>query len=111
MLTLRDFLDLLARRKLVILFVAVLTPLAAVVGSLQQQKLYQASAEVLLTRKDLAATLSGTIDASVYEEADRIAETQANVARVPAVARRVLKAAGASDKSAREFLEASEFAP
>jgi Mrp family chromosome partitioning ATPase len=103
--TLRDYLNVVRRRKWIILQALVLVPAAAVFFSLQQERLYQATAEVLIGRQNLAASLTGTVDPTVYQQADRIIQTQASLARVPDVARRVLEEAGlAGSEMARGFL-------
>ena len=58
--TLRDYLDVVKRRKWVILQALVLVPAAAIAFSLTQTKLYEASAEVLISQQNLAAALTGT---------------------------------------------------
>jgi tyrosine-protein kinase len=106
--TLRDYLNVVRRRKWIILLALVLVPAAAILFSLQQERLYQANAEVLIGRQNLAASLTGTVDPTVYQQADRIIQTQANLARVPDVARRVLEEAGiAGSETPREFLSRS----
>lgn len=102
---LSDYLRVLRRRKWLFLPAALLVSVAAVLLSLRQENLYEASAEVLLRQEDLAATLTGT--APVYQDPIRLTETQANLARVPAVAQRVLRQAGLSGRSVEEFLDAS----
>jgi Mrp family chromosome partitioning ATPase/capsular polysaccharide biosynthesis protein len=67
-------------------------------------RLYEASADVLLSHQDLASTLTGTQNPNVAQAADRVAETQARLARVRPVATRTLKAAGVTDETAAEFL-------
>jgi polysaccharide biosynthesis transport protein len=88
--TLRDYLQVVRRRKWIILQAVVLVPLAAVLFSLHQQKLYQAEAQVLLSSQNLAAQLTGTQSTGINLQPDRIAQTQADVARVPQLAQRVL---------------------
>ena len=88
--TLRDYLHVVRRRKWIILQAVVLVPLAAVLFSLHQQKLYQASAQVLLSAQNLAAQLTNTQSTGINLQPDRIAATQAEVARVPTIAARVL---------------------
>ena len=82
------------RRKWIILQALVLVPLAAVLFSVRQQHMYQASAEVLLSRQNLANALTGTVDPTIYLQADRVAQTQADLARVPLVAQRTIEALG-----------------
>ena len=60
----------------------VAVPLAAVLFSLHQQKLYQTSAEVLLSSQNFAASLTGVTDPSLNQQADRGAQTQADLALV-----------------------------
>src|SRR3954447_3263146 len=91
--TLRDYLHVVRRRKWVILQAAIVVPVAALAFSLHQQPRYQASAQVLLSQQDLGNQLTGTQDTSVYTPADRRAQTQADLARVPAVAQRAARAA------------------
>src|SRR5215210_6623544 len=83
--TLRDYLQVVRRRRWIILQAVLLVPVAAVLFSLQQDKQYEASAQVLLSRQNLANSLTGTQDPTVYIQADRLAQTQADVARVPTI--------------------------
>lgn len=101
---LRDHLRIVSRRKWIILACALLAPATAVALSLRQQALYEASADVLLSRQDLAAALTNTNDPLASQDAERLAETQVNVARVPRVAGRALDAAGVRDRSAGDLL-------
>ena len=75
--TLRDYLHVVRRRKWIILQAVVLVPLAALLFSLNQEKLYQAQAQVLLSSQNLAAQLTGTQVTGVSLQPDRIAQTQA----------------------------------
>src|SRR3954453_13218499 len=84
--SLRDYLRVVRRRKWIILQAVVLVPLAAVLLSLHQQKLYQASSQVLLIHQNLANHLSGIQGPGLYQSADRTVGTQERLARVPAVA-------------------------
>ena len=52
--TLTDYLRVLRRRKWIVVVAVVLAPLAAVLVSVRQQHVYQASAEVLLNRQNLS---------------------------------------------------------
>jgi succinoglycan biosynthesis transport protein ExoP len=92
--TIRDYARLLLRRKWIVLATAVLVPALAVVFSLRQESLYSASAKVLLKQGNLAAVLAGVADYSYYVDPNRVAQTQIQLAETPAVAARVLKAAG-----------------
>jgi len=57
---LHHFLHVLSRRRWVVLAAIVVVPLVAVAVSLRQVRLYEASADVLLSHQDLASTLTGT---------------------------------------------------
>jgi succinoglycan biosynthesis transport protein ExoP len=107
---LRDYLRVLRRRKWLIALTVVLVPLTAVIFSLRQSVLYEASAEVLLSRQNLAATLTNTQDPLASQQAERVAQTQADLARTPTVAARVLEAARAPG-TPQEFLDASSVRP
>ncbi len=90
-LTLRDFLHLIRRRKWIVLQTVVLVTLVVTALSVSQPKLYQSSARVLLSFQNLANQLSGVSGgSSVVQQPDRVARTQAGVARTSAVAQRVL---------------------
>lgn len=102
--TLRDYLQVVRRRKWVILLAVVAAPLAAVALSLRQEPLYRASAEVLLSRQNLATTLTGAQDPTAYLQAERFAQTQADLAQAPEVARRTLERLEIIDRSPAELL-------
>jgi tyrosine-protein kinase len=105
--SLRDYLRLIRRGKWLVLQAVVLVPAAAVLLSLQQQHLYEASSEVLLARQNVAAALTDTPDVTLSQDAARLVETQANLARVPAVAVRALMEAKVFDRTAQELLDSS----
>jgi Mrp family chromosome partitioning ATPase/capsular polysaccharide biosynthesis protein len=105
--TLVSYLGVFVRRKWVVLPPLVIVPLVAVAIALRESPVYQASAQVLLSHQNLAATLSGVADTTASLQPDRIAQTQADLARVPAVAQRTLAAVGLHDRSALDFLKAS----
>jgi succinoglycan biosynthesis transport protein ExoP len=88
--TLRDYLHVVRRRKWIILQAVVLVPLAAVLFSLHQKPVYQASAQVLLSRQNLANTLNGIQDPGALIQSQTFAQTQADIAQSPQVAQRVL---------------------
>src|SRR5918911_912870 len=106
--TLRDYLQVIRRRKWVIAQAAVLVPVVAVAFSLRQPAKYQAAADVLLSRQNLATSLTGVQDTSVYgAQADRSAQTQADLARSPEVAERALESVRAFDMTIASFLASS----
>lgn len=105
--TLRDYLQIVRRRKWIILQAVVLVPAAAIAFSLHEQKLYQASAQVLLSSQNLAAQLTGTQQTGVQVLPDRVAQTQADVARVATVAASVLRQVRFTGLTVQEFLSSS----
>lgn len=105
--TLRDYLQVVRRRKWLIILALVLVPLAAAAFSLQQQKLYQASSQVLLNSQNLAAQLTTGQPNVAGMTPDRIAQTQADVARVPRVAQRALATIPGTGLTPRQFLKSS----
>ena len=102
--TLHDYLRVLRRRKWIILTAIIVVPAVAVAMSMRQQALYQSTAEVLLTNKDISAGLTGVSGSSVFQTSERIAQTQADLATTPTVARRALASAGIDDMSAYQLL-------
>lgn len=98
--TLRDYLQILRLRLWVIVLLTVLLTAGGVFFSLRQQHVYQASADVLVKRQDLAAALSGI--PSPYEDPGRFVQTQVDLAKEPVVAERTLAALGI--KTAPEYL-------
>lgn len=102
--SLSDYVRVVQRRKWLILTIATLLPVAALVYSLQQDPLYRASAEVLLSRTPLVTDITGAAEPTFNQQPDRVARTEAAVAAVPAVAERVLEAADINDMTTEEFL-------
>jgi capsular exopolysaccharide synthesis family protein len=81
--------------------------IAAIALSLRQEKLYKASAEVLLNRENLATSLTGSTNFEAVQDAERFDQTQADVARARAVARQTLDAAGLPNRQTSTFLKHS----
>jgi succinoglycan biosynthesis transport protein ExoP len=110
--TLRHYLAVLRRRKWTVVLATIAVPAAAVLFSLHQQKLYQASAEVMVNNQDLVATLTNVNGGSISQtDADRYLQTQAKLARVPTVVRRTLIAAGLGTEGVDSFLSRSSVTP
>ena len=109
--TFAEYLAVVHRRRWLFLLVLVLVPLTAVLFSLRQERVYEASAEVLLSQENLAATLAGVESPSLNQPADRIVTTQAQLARVPTVVEATLRAARLSGRSVRDFLDATDVTP
>jgi polysaccharide biosynthesis transport protein len=104
--TLRDYLDALRRRKWIVLQAVIVVPIVAVLLSLRDPTLYRASASVLLNTQNLPANLEGVTDPSQYNPS-RLLQTQVEIARIPEVARRTIKAAGLDGWDASQLIGTS----
>jgi Mrp family chromosome partitioning ATPase/capsular polysaccharide biosynthesis protein len=107
---LRDYLEVLVRAKWIIALVVVVVPVVAILMALRQPAVYEASAQVLISRQNLATQLDNISDPTTLDPA-RTVETYAELARVPEVARRALEAAQMSERDASVLLAASSVAP
>ena len=108
--TSRHYLQVLWRRKWVVLVPLVTIPLAVYIASVRQDALYQVSADVLVNRQEVATTsLIGQTPA--LDDAGRTMDTQARLARVPLVAERALAAAGLPGAAPRTLLDHSSVYP
>jgi succinoglycan biosynthesis transport protein ExoP len=105
---LRTHLRVLRRRKWIVIATVALAVLGAVIASLLQQPVYQASAEVVLRDDNLAGSLTGVADSTARPDPARAAETQARLASVPTVAARALAQAGISDRSPEDLLDRTD---
>jgi succinoglycan biosynthesis transport protein ExoP len=101
--SLREYLGVLVRHKIVIAVTTLLTLIAALAYSSSQQPEYQASASVLVTQGGAASILSDVPSLATNNDPARLAATHVNLARLPIVARRTIVAAGL-DESAGAFL-------
>jgi succinoglycan biosynthesis transport protein ExoP len=86
-----DYIAVLKRRKLLVITLLIAAPIMAFLYSLSQEHLYSASAQVLLQPRSPTSAVTGGVDLGADEDPTRVAETQAAIARVPAVARRVVQ--------------------
>lgn len=107
---LRHYVDILKRRKWTLAAVALAVPIAAFLFSLQQDKVYQAKSQVLLSDQNLGSEL-GVGQGSLAEDPDRVVATQARIARTRQLASRVLVQAGIRSMTADELLRASDVTP
>ena len=99
--SLRDYLRVVRRRKWIILQAVILVPAVAVGLSLRQEKVYKAT-----PRCAGSAEPRGPVQRDQpggCQPADRRAQTQADLARVPPVAQRTLELAGVGN-TGDEFL-------
>jgi succinoglycan biosynthesis transport protein ExoP len=103
--TLRDYLLVLRRWKWNFLLPVVLVPAVAVLISMREPPTYEASAKVLLNRQNVTESLTG-VSAGFVDPA-RAAQTEAELARVPEVASRAIKAVRMRNLTPSELLESS----
>jgi succinoglycan biosynthesis transport protein ExoP len=89
---------------------AVLCSVAAFLASAAETPQYSALAQVLISRQNLAATVSGSADPSLNQQPDRVAQTQAEIARVPVVAQRTVSAAHVNE-GWKTFVRNAEVSP
>jgi polysaccharide biosynthesis transport protein len=99
--TLRDYLDVLRRRKLILIPPILLAPAVAVLLSMGKPVRYEASAQVLVNRQNLANP--GVTDPTQLDSG-RLLTTQAQFARLPAIANQALATIGLSNWSASDLL-------
>lgn len=104
--TLGDYGRVLRRRAWVIAVVVFLALSAAVAYDMKSTPLYQASAQVLLSRDSPAARLTGTSDEDTRGDPERFIQTQRQIARTDKLARRVLVAADVPDRKPAALLGA-----
>ena len=90
---LREWLGVVSRQRWLVLAAVLITPLLAFAVSQSQQRMYQASAEVLVDEQTAGASVLNP-GSGATSPPDRYAATQAGLARVAAVAEMVVKAAG-----------------
>jgi capsular exopolysaccharide synthesis family protein len=105
--SLRDYLAVVRRRWILIAAGLLVVPALAVLFSRAQTPLYDSRAEVLISQQSLASSLTGTTN-TASQPADRYAQTQARLARVPTVMRRALADVGPRARmSVRDFVDRS----
>jgi succinoglycan biosynthesis transport protein ExoP len=103
--SLLDYLHVLLRRKWIFLLAVVVVPAVAVSLSMREPAAYEASAQVLLNRQNLTESLTGVQAPNV--DPARSAQTEAELARVPEVARRAIEAVEVRNLTPSELLKAS----
>jgi capsular exopolysaccharide synthesis family protein len=105
------YLRLIWQHKLVVLLFLLVVPGAALAASLQQKKLYQASAQVFVKRQNLATLLTGAVDTSINQPDDRIMQTQADLAGSPEVFADALRRAKISPAARIQLVNGAAVAP
>lgn len=104
---LRAFVRLVLRRRWIILVTAIAFLGASLAASLSQSKLYEAEAQVLLSRQNVAQTLGGAQPTLQGTDFTRVAQTQADLARSPELVARVLDDASETAITVPTLLENS----
>jgi polysaccharide biosynthesis transport protein len=92
--TIGDYLGVVRRYKWIIIVAALVVPTVAYFMSSRSPKIYQASADVLLNRQDLGATITGLPTQSTATDPYRYALTQERLAEASTVSDRALEIAG-----------------
>ncbi len=103
---LRDWLGVVSRQRWLVLAAVLITPLLAFIVSESQQRIYQATAQVLVNEQTASASVLNPGSSSTSPP-DRFAATQAGLARVATVAEMAVKAAGVPGRSAAGLLAES----
>jgi polysaccharide biosynthesis transport protein len=106
-MTLRDYLHVLRRRKWIVIVPIVLAPLVAVVLAHLQPTRYTASAQVTVSRLDLPSSVGDFSQSTQADDPVRLLATQAQLARLPAIAKQAVSVAGVPNESASDLLAAS----
>jgi capsular exopolysaccharide synthesis family protein len=102
---LRGYLAMLRRRKWYVLVAVACAVGAALAFSFVQESRYEATAKVLLSQNPAGALSGGLTDG--YQDPNRLAKTQLEIARVPALAERVIRKLGLHGVTPSEFLDNS----
>jgi Mrp family chromosome partitioning ATPase len=109
---LTHYIRVFKRRRWAIIGTTLLVTAMTAVFSLQQAKVYQASAQVLINTQDLASTVTGRpTDPSLAGDPTRFTTTQAALARSLAVATAAVESAKLPEESAGRLLANSTVAP
>lgn len=104
--SLRDYLHIVRRQKWIILQAIVLVPIAALLYSWHETPKYQASSQVLLSGQDFQNALNGVNTPTNSSSDQTQVATQAQIAHIPAIARRTIATLGLSSMTAQQFLAA-----
>lgn len=105
--SLLDYLQVLRRHKLLFFLILFLVTATAVTLSIRQPSVYQASARVWLEPQNSTSGLTGGQSSGGYTDPARVAETQAELARVPGVLQLALAAVPEAHLSPQTLLKNS----
>jgi Mrp family chromosome partitioning ATPase len=93
------YFDVPWRRLAIVLAALAIVPIAALVTELRKRPLYEATAQVLLSRENLAASLTGKPDSIAAQDPVRLAQTLAALARTEPVATLAARRADADTRA------------
>lgn len=108
--TLPEYLAIARRRKWIILALPIVAAVSAFVVSQTQQAKYRATAQVLVNRSSIVSAITNISDPTLGDPT-RFLTTQADLARSPDLAARVVGAAGVRGISPGALLGASDVSP
>ena len=107
-----ELLHIVRRRWLSVISVIIAVGAASFQYSNSQAPTYSASADVLLSRQNLAASLNNITDPGLASsDSNRIAQTQANLATAPAVIQLALQSVGSLHLRPVSWLETPRSRP
>jgi Mrp family chromosome partitioning ATPase len=109
--TLGEYLALVRRRKWIVVLPLLAVPVIAFLYSWQQQAQYEAKSAVWISRAQVATALTGISNPDTYVDPSRFAETQAELARVPAVVTSALARSGVKGVTPQSLLANSSVTP
>jgi tyrosine-protein kinase len=101
---LRDWLSVLSRQRWIVLLAVTVVPLLAFAVSQSQQRLYEASATVLLNEQNPTTAEALNLTSAPPSTPDRFVATQAKLARMSAVAESAVQAPKLPDRTAAALL-------
>ena len=103
------YVEVVGRRWLVVLIAMAVVTTATIIMSLLQTRQFEGTSAVLLDRQDVVGVITGI--PTQIQDPDRLASTQANLARTPELARRVLTQASLQGMDVEELLRESSVTP
>src|SRR5262249_38086915 len=109
--TLADYLAILRRHWWVIAIPLVVAPIGAYLAASSQPSVYQATSTVYINRTPAVATATGVYDQSASSDPVRFFQTQADLARQPALLERAVRSANVSGVSAGDLSASSSVSP
>src|SRR5690242_7635988 len=109
--SLADYLAILRRHWWVIAIPLVVAPIGAFLAASSEPSVYQANSTVYINRTPAVATATGVYDQSASSDPVRFFQTQADLARQPALLARAVRRARVSGFSANDLAGSSSVSP